>query len=149
MLLIDGVRGILTDAGMGRDAVQEILTMLDTNQAEVRAGGSRLRDLPAGACGNSATAQDLQLHAGKAHHHVTRAMQQMVEGLEKYQQSVAHFREDVHETDDAIGRDLGKRTARVAEVDPNQILAAGDACLATPDFSTSATCEVPVGEDRP
>jgi hypothetical protein len=142
VLLIDGVRGVLAQTGTPVDVVQQIVQVLELGKSDVQEGGD-ISAPPAAAYGDSPTAQELQLHAGKAHGHVIEAMTQMVAGLEKYQESVRAFERDVKDTDATIGTDLSRRTARVEGVDPATVLAAAEACLSPTGFETNAACAAP------
>lgn len=140
VLLIDGVTGILADAGVEDDTIQQILTMLAEAQGQVERG-SGMRMVPAASLGGSATAAELAHHAGKAHHHVVAAMTQMVAGLQGYHDSVEHFRKSVHETDSTVGSDLNRRAAAAASiVAPSLRLA--ESCTQQADFAADSSCEV-------
>jgi hypothetical protein len=148
MLLIDGVRGILTGAGVEDDTVQQILDMLNEAKGAVRKGGD-IEMAPAASYGGASTAAELGTHAGKAHHHVVAAMTQMVEGLGMYHQSVEHFRQDVHETDATEATEYTRRAQRSGDVNVDQLIDMGNACNTPTDFSTNTTCEVPAeGSDQ-
>lgn len=148
MLLIDGVRGILIDAGVGDDIVQEILEMLDDAQTQVQQGES-IQPVPAAAFGGAPTAAELDLHAAKAHGHVLEAMTQMATGLRGYYDSVKHFRQDVHETDAGEAARYTQRTQAAERVEVTALLDLGLACIQPESFHANPGCEVPAdGGDR-
>ena len=139
MLLIDGVRGVLTDTGMEDQTVEQILGMLTEAQETVKKG-ERIELPPAGAYGDAPTAAELGLHAGKAHHHVIDAMTQMVEGLRTYQRNVEHLREDAHEVDGSNATGLTRISQRLPSIE------AGTACVAPSTFTANPGCEMPEGD---
>lgn len=141
VLLIDGVRTIMQDAGVEDDTVEQILTMLRTSEEKVRKG-VKIERTPAASYGNAATAVELSTHAGKAHDHVVDAMRQMVEGLGRYYENVRVFRDDAHETDGVISTDFSRRTTTVVDFTPAL------ACTVPTDFSTNTSCEVPAEDDQ-
>lgn len=141
VLLIDGVTGILADAGVEDSTIQEILTMLDEAQGHVEQG-SRITMAPAGSFGGSATAGELAHHAGKAHHHVVEAMTRMVAGLRGYYDGVEHFRRSAHDTDSAVRTDFTRR-AEVAASVVAPSLTLGESCTQQDDFHANSSCEVP------
>lgn len=141
-MLIDGVRGILTDAGVGDNTVQEILAMLDDAQSKVKKGED-IQAVPAAALGGAPTAAELQLHAGKAHDHVVEAMTQMVNGLQGYYDSVKHFRQDVHDTDAGEATRYAQRTQATEQVEVTALLEMGAACTQPENFHDAPRCEVP------
>lgn len=141
VLLIDGVRGVLTDAGVEDGTIQEILTMLDEAQGLVERS-TRIGMAPASSFGDSATASELAHHAGKAHQHVLKAMIQMVTGLEGYYRGVQHFRKDAHETDADQAREFARRAQTAA------LIEVAASCTQSRDFSDDATCMLPEGESR-
>lgn len=142
MQLIDGVTGILADAGVEDRTIQEILTMLGDAQGQVESG-ARMRMAPAPSFGGSATASELAHHAGKAHHHVVEAMAQMVAGLQGYQDSVQHFRKIVHETDSDVGSDFTRRTAAAAGIVAPSLQVA-ESCTQQENFYADSSCEEPL-----
>lgn len=142
VLLIDGVTGILADAGVEDRTIQEILTMLDEAQSQVERG-TRIKMAPAVSFGGSATAAELAHHAGKAHHHVLDAMTQMVNGLEGYYRSVEHFRKDVHETDADQAVEFRRRAQAAQSVEVERLLERGAACTQSPTFDSNAVCQLP------
>ena len=143
-LLIDGVRVVLDDAGMEDQTVEQILTMLTEAQDTVKKG-ERIELAPADSYGESSTAAELGLHAGKAHHHVIDAMTQMVEGLRIYHKNVEHLREDAHEVDGSNATGITRIAQRLpaAPVGPPPSLDAGTACMAPGSFADNPSCEVP------
>lgn len=136
VLLIDGVRTIMQDAGVEDDTVEQILTMLRQSETKVRRGED-IELTPSSSYGGAPTAHELSTHASKAHHHVVDAMRQMVQGLGQYYENVRVFREDAHETDAVISSDFNRTTSTVVD------FSAGLACTAPTDFSTNTSCELP------
>ncbi len=147
MVLIDGVRGVLTGAGMEDQTVEQILSMLTEAQQTVKQG-ERIELAPAGSYGDAPTAAELGLHAGKAHHHVIDAMTQMVEGLRTYQKNVEHLREDAHEVDGNNASGLLRIGQRLPAVTPPPVpsIEAGTACVAPSTFAANTSCEMPEGD---
>ena len=144
MVLIDGVWGILTDAGVEDTTVQQILTTLEDARTTVKAG-ERIELTPASSYGGAPTAAELGVHAGKAHHHVVEAMAQMVKGLGLYYENVEHLRKDVHRTDEDQAGEYARRVQRANDVQTQPLLDMGNACTTPTDFSSNTSCEVPAG----
>lgn len=138
VLGIDGIRGILADAGVEDGTIEDILAALVDSQDEV-SQGRRIHKPSTGAFGGSATAAELGLHAGKAHHHVIDAISQIATGLEGYHRAVEHFRKDVHETDADQAREFTRRAQLTALIE----VATG--CTQSQDFSNDPACRLPGG----
>lgn len=141
VLMIDGVRTIMQEAGVEDDTVEQILTMLRQSRHKVEQG-EKIERAPAASYGQAPTAAELSAHAGKAHDHVVDAMRQMAEGLGLYSENVAVFRQDVHETDDVVSTDFNRRTSTVVDFSP------GLDCLSQDDFATNNSCQLPTEGDQ-
>ncbi|QZY28557.1 hypothetical protein [Nocardioides coralli] len=145
MALVVDAGGFLTAAGVSDGTVDQILSMLEGSGRAVREKQD-LQQVPAGALGAAATAQELQHHAGKAHAVVVQAMAEMVAGLEGYHASVTHFRKDVHDTDATQASELLRRQRRVDDVTALEQLALAEQCTQAATYDAEG-CEVPGGSD--
>lgn len=108
--------------------------------------GAKLAAIPAASFGGSATATELQGHAGKAHGHVVDALDQTITGLNTYEKSLQHFVDDSLDTDADQATTLTQRTQRTEQVDVNALLDMGAACTQPDNFSNTNACE-PISQE--
>lgn len=133
MYIADGGGAITSDdIDIEQQRVDQVLESLQLARASVLKG-SRLAQVPAASLGAAPTALELELHAGKAHHHVVDSMDQTTTGLDSYRRALDGFLADIEE----------QQTEQVQRFTAIQD---GLTCVATPTFEENTACVAP-GEE--
>jgi hypothetical protein len=133
MYIADGGGGITSeDIDIEQQRIDLVLESLTQARSSVLRG-SRLARVPAASLGGAPTAVELELHAGKAHHHVVESMDRTTDGLDSYRRALDGFLADIEER-------------QAEQVQRFTAIQDGLTCVATPTFEENAAC-VAAGEE--
>lgn len=133
--------GLLTELALSAQTIADIKDILDRNIEDLEA--QPMDRTAESTFGQSYWGGQLGHHTSVAERHVVEAIQDLVAGLNGYRESVDWAWRHMEDTDGEVS---GSLTGIQVRIDENRFQEA-TACVDQPDFTTNASCDVPVGDD--